>query len=147
MAVLDSLDPLWTAITFLMLGVFLTFGEILIPGFFIAVPGGTLMFMGAIGIFFPGAAIVTRLIATSTHAAPPEVEHQPVVSEIDETADDCPATVFILRRRGQNRPATSLRQRCFLGGSRRRPGLRGRAQEYDETEGKRELHKELSPVE
>src|SRR5207237_6966088 len=41
----------------------------------------------------PGAAIVTRLIATSTHAAPPEVEHQPVASEIDETADDCPATV------------------------------------------------------
>lgn len=47
------LDGTWTAIIFLILGLLLLLGEITVPGFFIAVPGGTLIFMGAIGLLWP----------------------------------------------------------------------------------------------
>ncbi|MHB8632473.1 MAG: NfeD family protein [Thermoplasmatota archaeon] len=47
------LDAFWTAVGFLMVGLVLVFVEILIPGFFIAVPGGALAFMGAIGLMEP----------------------------------------------------------------------------------------------
>jgi membrane protein implicated in regulation of membrane protease activity len=49
--VLDSAS--WTAIAFLMLGLFLVVAEIWMPGYFIAVPGGALAFMGAIGLAAP----------------------------------------------------------------------------------------------
>ena len=45
----------WTAIAFLFVGLLLLLAEAVIPGFFIAVPGGTLLLMGAIGLTFPGA--------------------------------------------------------------------------------------------
>jgi membrane protein implicated in regulation of membrane protease activity len=44
----------WTAIVFLMLGLLLLLIEVLNPGFFIAVPGGTLAIMGSIGLVAPG---------------------------------------------------------------------------------------------
>ncbi len=43
----------WTAIAFLMIGILLLLIEVLNPGFFIAVPGGTLAFMGAVGLIAP----------------------------------------------------------------------------------------------
>ncbi|HUR63791.1 MAG TPA: NfeD family protein [Candidatus Thermoplasmatota archaeon] len=45
----------WTAIAFLFVGLLLLLAEAVIPGFFIAVPGGTLVLMGGIGLLFPGA--------------------------------------------------------------------------------------------
>ncbi|MCA1810882.1 MAG: NfeD family protein [Halobacteriales archaeon] len=45
----------WTAIAFLFVGLLLLLAEAVLPGFFIAVPGGTLVLMGAIGLLFPGA--------------------------------------------------------------------------------------------
>lgn len=45
--------PAWTAIAFLMLGIFLIVVELWMPGYFIAVPGGALFFMGAIGLAAP----------------------------------------------------------------------------------------------
>lgn len=47
-------DPgAWTATAFLILGIFLLLAEVFNPGFFIAVPGGTLFIMGAIGLLAP----------------------------------------------------------------------------------------------
>lgn len=43
----------WTAIGFLMFGLLLLLIEVLNPGFFIAVPGGTLAIMGSIGLVAP----------------------------------------------------------------------------------------------
>ena len=43
----------WVAIFFLMFGMFLILLEVFNPGFFIAVPGGTLIFMGGIGLVWP----------------------------------------------------------------------------------------------
>jgi inner membrane protein len=51
---LDGLDAgAWTAIVFLLLGLFLLLMEVFNPGFFIAVPGGTLFVMGSIGLVAP----------------------------------------------------------------------------------------------
>jgi inner membrane protein len=47
------LEPFWTAVAFLMLGLILVLGEVWMPGNFIAVPGGALTFMGFIGLFAP----------------------------------------------------------------------------------------------
>ena len=52
MATLD--ERAWVAIAFLMLGLLLLLLEVFNPGFFIAVPGGTMFVMGAIGLIAPG---------------------------------------------------------------------------------------------
>ncbi|MEK6985843.1 MAG: NfeD family protein [Candidatus Thermoplasmatota archaeon] len=44
---------MWTAIAFLFVGLILILGEIFNPGFFIAVPGGTLAIMGIFGLIAP----------------------------------------------------------------------------------------------
>jgi len=46
-------DAFWTAVTFLLLGIFLIVAEVWMPGNFIAVPGGALFFMGSIGLVAP----------------------------------------------------------------------------------------------
>jgi membrane protein implicated in regulation of membrane protease activity len=43
----------WTATTFLILGILFLLVEVFNPGFFIAVPGGTLFIMGGIGLLAP----------------------------------------------------------------------------------------------
>jgi membrane protein implicated in regulation of membrane protease activity len=45
----------WTAIAFLFVGLLLLLMEAVAPGFFIAIPGGTLVLMGGIGLVFPNA--------------------------------------------------------------------------------------------
>lgn len=48
-----QLDGFWTPVIFLMVGLVLLLVEVLNPGFFIAVPGGTLVLMGTIGLLVP----------------------------------------------------------------------------------------------
>lgn len=50
---LDILPSTWTAIVFLLLGLILVVLEVVNPGFFIAVPGGTLFIMGSLGLIWP----------------------------------------------------------------------------------------------
>ncbi|MEA3203601.1 MAG: inner membrane protein [Thermoplasmata archaeon] len=66
----------WTAIAFLFVGLLLLLAEAVVPGFFIAVPGGTLVLMGAIGLVFPDAMFglagwflwpLAALVATSAN--------------------------------------------------------------------------------
>ncbi len=45
--------PAWTAIAFLMLGLFLIVIEVWMPGYFIAVPGGALFLGGALALGAP----------------------------------------------------------------------------------------------
>lgn len=47
------LEPFWTAVTFLMLGLLMIVVEIVIPGHFIAPLGGALAFLGALGLALP----------------------------------------------------------------------------------------------
>lgn len=58
---LDNIDGTWTAIVFLLVGLVLIFIETLAPGFFIAVPGGALTFMGAIGLIAPNLMFHSRV--------------------------------------------------------------------------------------
>lgn len=66
----------WTAIAFLFVGLLLLLAEAVVPGFFIAIPGGTLVLMGGIGLLFPGAMFslagwflwpLAALVATSAN--------------------------------------------------------------------------------
>lgn len=50
---LGPLEPFWTAVSFLMVGLLLIVVEIWMPGYFIAVPGGALVLGGALALAFP----------------------------------------------------------------------------------------------
>lgn len=47
------MQEFWIAVAFLVFGLFLLLVELANPGFFIAVPGGTLILMGALGMVAP----------------------------------------------------------------------------------------------